>query len=539
MTTLLEPLRLHRPSTDEPAERGAGYDWLVVLALVGCYAALQSAFVRPPQITDPLHYLVDGANLPLVSWPEHQGLRIGLTIPVWLLTRVFGYSEVAYYGVPYLTGAALVSTTYWLGRLVDSRAAGVLAALLMIANPLVLDNGSQLLPDLPAATMVLGAVTILVWHWRRSGVSGPPTTSDRAVFVGVGLLLGWAYLVREFIVFWFPIVVLVVIVLRLPWSRARLIVAGVAGVCAFELAWGAVFFGDPFTRILAALNQPASAPWRVAQRTELVAGGAIPDTHLEMLVALPRSLVDLRAGWVLAVLFVVLVVAAVMVDSPALRLLALWTVVPLVLLMSAVQLAWLFGDRILRVEKLRYWLPLLPPLVVGSVVGILALGRQLAGDRGRRAAVALVGVVAAASLGLTGADLDDMGTFTRLGRNQMLELREWASTSGQTCTTIWVDTDQWRASSRWVPMYLRTFWGRPIWHGELRHLNSGDDFVDVSQLETGALIRSRVAIQRRQLEGLPVPDYLQRPPSAWRVLLATNSDRIRVLGVGDSTCARP
>jgi hypothetical protein len=539
VTTLLDPLRLRRPTSGAPAERGVAHDWLLVLALLGCYAVLQSAFVRPPEITDQLHYLVDGANLPHVTWPEHQGLRIGLTIPVWLLTRAFGYSEVAYYGVPYLTGAALVITTYWLGRLVDSRAAGVLAALLTIANPLVLDNGSQLLPDLPAATMVMGAVTILVWHWRSTGASGPPTTADRTVLVGVGVLLGWSYLVREFIVFWFPIVALVVIVLRLPWSRVRLIVAGAAGVFALELVWGAVFFGNPFARILAALNQPPSAPWRVAQRTELIASGAIPDTHLEMLVALPRSLVELRAGWVLAGLFVLLVVAAFVVDAPALRLLALWTVVPVILLMAAVQLAWLFDNRILRVEKLRYWLPVLPPLVVGAVVGILALGRRLGDDGGRRAAVATAAVVAVVSLGLTGADLDDKGAVTRLGRNHMLELREWAATSGQTCTTIWVDADQWRASARWVPIYLRTFWGRPIWHGELRHLNAGDDFVDISELETGALIRSRVAIRRRRLEGLPVPDYLRRPPSSWRVLLATNGDRIRVLGVGDSTCARP
>jgi hypothetical protein len=88
-------------------------------------------------------------------------------------------------------------------------------------------------------------------------------------------------------------------------------------------------------------------------------------------------------------------------------------------------------------------------------------------------------------------------------------------------------------------MYLRTFWGTPVWEGDVRHLNSGDDFVEIGDLGTGALVRSRIALQRRRLEGLPIPDYLQRPPSSWRVLLATNDDRIRVLGVGGSTCARP
>jgi hypothetical protein len=539
VTTLLEPLRLTRTAPEEPRHPRLVHDWLLVAALVACYAALQSAFVRPPQVSDQLHYLVDAANLPQVTWPAHQALRIGLTIPVWILTRVFGYSEAAYYGVPYLTGATLVASTYWLGRLLDSRAAGVLSGLLIVVNPLVLDESSQLLPDLPAATLMMVAVTVLLWQWRRTGVSAELTTTVRVVLVGVGALLGWAYLVREFIVFWYPVVVLVIVVLRLPRAWWLRIAAGFAGAFVFELAWGLVFLGNPFARIWAALHQPASEPWRVVQRTDLIARGVIPDTHLEMLTALPRAVAEFRAGWILLVLFVVLLVAAVMLRAPGLRLLALWTALPLGLLMAAIQFAWLFDNRILRAEKLRYWLPVLPPLVVGGVVAVLALGRWLGGDAGRRAAIVVVTMLTLVSLALTGGDLDEVGNYTRTGKNQMLELREWAATNGQTCSTLWVDADQWRASSRWVPMYLRTFWGRPVWEGEVRRLNRGDTFVDVGDLGTGALVRSRIALQRRRLEGLPIPDWLQRPPSSWRVLLATNDDRIRVLGVGDSTCARP
>jgi hypothetical protein len=539
VTALLEPLRLRRPAPDEPTHSRVVHDWLIVAALVACYAALQSAFVRPPQVSDQLHYLVDAANLPQVTWPAHQALRIGLTIPVWILTRLFGYSEAAYYGVPYLTGATLVASTYWLGRLLDSRAAGVMSGLLIIANPLVLDESSQLLPDLPAATLVMVAVTLLLWQWRRTGVSARLSAVDRTVLVGVGLLLGWAYLVREFIVFWYPVVALVIVVLRLPRSWWLRIAAGLGGAFAVELLWGLAFLGNPFARIWAALHQPASEPWRVAQRTDLTARGVIPDTHIEMLTALPRAVVEFRAGWILIVLFLLLIAAAVVLRAPGLRLLALWTAVPMGLLMAAVQFAWLFDNRILRAEKLRYWLPVLPPLVVGGVIAILALGRWLGGDSGRRAAIVVATMLTVVSLALTGNDLDEIGNYTRTGKNQMLELREWAATNGQTCTTLWVDADQWRASSRWVPMYLRTFWGTPVWEGDVRHLNTGDDFVEISDLGTGALVRSRIALQRRRLEGLPIPDYLQRPPSSWRVLLATNDDRIRVLGVGGSTCARP
>jgi hypothetical protein len=88
-------------------------------------------------------------------------------------------------------------------------------------------------------------------------------------------------------------------------------------------------------------------------------------------------------------------------------------------------------------------------------------------------------------------------------------------------------------------MYLRSFWGRQIWDGDLAYLNNGDDWVDVSELTTGALVRSRISLERRNLEEQELPFYLQDPPSSWRPLMSTDRDRVRVLAVGSSTCARP
>ncbi len=540
MTTLLEPLKLERRQIEAPSSRsGLWHDWLLVLGLLACYAALQSAFVRPPQPSDQLHYLVDAFNLPQATWPAHQALRIGLTIPVWVLTRLFGYSEAAYYGVPYLATGALVVTTYWLARLLDSRAAGVIAGVLVVANPYVLDDSSQLLPDLPAATLVMAALTLLLWLWRRSDASRPPDRVAGLVLVGIGLLLGWAYLIREFIVLWYPVVILAVVMMGLPRRWWQRIAAGAAAMFAFELLWGTVFFGNPFARIWAALNQPESAAWRVAQRDELIAEGVIPDTHLEMLTAMPRALVEFRAGWVLVLLAVALVVGVVLLREPGLRLMALWAGLPVVLLTVVIQFAWLFDNRILRAEKLRYWLPIFPPLIVGGVVAIIALGRWLGGEHGRRSAILVAAGVTLLSLSLTGADFDAQQNVTRTGQNQFLELREWAATSGGTCQVLWVDRDQWRSTDRWIPMYLRTFWGRPVWDGEIRYVNTGNDFIDISELETGALVRSQFAVRRRRIEGLPVADWLRFPPGSWRRLLVTNGRRVQVLGVGESTCARP
>lgn len=539
MTTLLEPLRLERPRTPTAPPQRLLHDWLLVGMLIVGYAVFQSAFVHQPPLSDQMHYMVDAATLPHISEPPHQSLRIGLTIPVWLMIQIFDYSEAAYYAVPYLSAVGLVTATYWLGRLLDSRATGVIAGVLVFANPFVLDDGSQLLPDIPAAALFTGAITLLIWQWQRTNKPERLTRSIRVVLVAVGLLLGWSYLVREFIVLWFPVALLVAWVLRLPRSWWRLVAAGAAAVFAFELLWGLVFFGNPFARILAALNQPASEPWRVVEREELIAGGEIPNTHLGLLTAMPTNLVQSDVGWILAALAGVLVLGALLLRSPQLRLLALWLVVPVVAMLTVIQVAWLFDNRILRPEKLRYWLPVIPPLVVGGVAVVMTLARRVLGGRGRLAGVAVAGAVALLSVVLTGAELDQRPGFTRTGQDEYLEFREWAASSGRTCSVLWTDADHWRASSRWVPMYLRSFWGRPIWDGDLEYLNDGDDWVGIEDLETGALIRARTSLERRNLEEQDIPAYLQDPPSSWRALLHTERDRVRVVAVGASTCAAP
>jgi len=539
VTTLLQPLRLERRPPLSPRAQQTRHDWMVVGGLVLVYAVLQSAFVHQPPLSDQMHYFVDAATLPNISEPPHQTLRIGLTIPVWLMIRVFGYSEAAYYAVPYLATVGLIVATYWLGRVLDCRATGLIAGLLVFANPFVLNDASQLLPDIPAAALLTGAIALLIWRWQRSGNTEPPGREDRLVLLAVGLLLGWSYLVREFIVLWFPVAALVAVVLQLPRSWWRLVLAGAAGMFAFELLWGLIFFRNPLARIVAALNQPSSPPWRVVEREQLIRTGRIPDTHLEMLTAMPRNLVASDAGWLLVVLFAALLVVAVLVRSPRLRLLAVWVVAPVVLMLVVIQVAWLFDNRILRPEKLRYWLPVIPPLVVGGVSAMRALGQRLLDDVGGAIAVAVAASLALVSVLMTGAELDQVPDFTRTGQDEYLEFREWAATSGQTCPVLWIDADHWRDSERWVPMYLRTFWGRPIWDGDVRHLNNGDQWADISQLDSGALVRARSSLDRRTLEQQELPAYLVEPPSSWRVLLRTEHDRIRVLAVGASTCARP
>lgn len=527
-----------RLASRSPADT-ARLDWLIVASLVVVYGALQAAFVRPPFLSDQLHYFLDASTLPAITEPPHQSLRIGLVIPVWLAIKVFGYSEAAYYALPYLSSAGLVVVTYCLGRLLADRLTGAVAGLLVVANPFVLAESSDLLPDIPAATLFTVAIVLMLWQRRRAGEGRGLETADRVLLVTIGILLGWSYLVREFILSWYPAVAVVGTGLRYPASWWRRIAVGAAATLSLELIWGLVVHGDPFARVRAALNQPPPPPWRVAEVRELIASGEVPDTQIDLLLALPRAVVASPAGWITVALLVALVVATIVVSGQSLRLLAAWVGIPLGLLLAVILVTDAFDARILRPEKVRYWLPLLPPLVVGGAIGLRELGSRLWGAAGRVAAQALLVVAVLASVLLTGAELDQRAAFTRTGSGYLLEFREWAASKGQTCAVLWADDDHWRATTRWLPMYLRSFWGRPVWRGEVRPLNSGDEFVGLSALESGALIRSRISIERRRQEEQPLPAYLVEPPQSWPVLLETAQDHIRVLGVGPSTCARP
>ena len=97
-----------RRVADDAGERLRGTDAAIAIGLIVVYALAQSRSVVPPVLSDQLHYLVDAATLPEITGPLHHTLRIGLVLPVSALIGLTGYSELAYYGIGYLSVAVLV-----------------------------------------------------------------------------------------------------------------------------------------------------------------------------------------------------------------------------------------------------------------------------------------------------------------------------------------------------------------------------------------------------------------------------------------------
>jgi 4-amino-4-deoxy-L-arabinose transferase-like glycosyltransferase len=308
---------------DDAAARLRGTDAAIAVGLVVVYALAQSRSVVPPVLSDQLHYLVDAATLPEITGPFHQTLRIGLVLPVSALIGLTGYSELAYYGVGYLSVAVLVVAVFVLGRVLFGRAVGVGAALLMIANPHVLEHGSQLLPDLPATALVTVAVGAMI-------MAAQPTRTRRTrdlLLLAAGALLGWAYLVRELIGVVLPAAPVLLVVLGLRRRALLRVAVPAATMVGVELAWGALFHGDPFARMRAAASHTGALPWQAE------AGSDYPESVAALLTEMPRAVLADRSGWLLLVLLVMLLAALATTRRRPFAAVTAWFAVPLLVLL--------------------------------------------------------------------------------------------------------------------------------------------------------------------------------------------------------------
>jgi hypothetical protein len=339
--------------------------------------------LRMPYPSDQLHYLEAGAAFPWApdnAELAHQVLRFGVTVPTRLAIAVFGYSQAAYYTVPVLASLLLLGATYALGALLFSRTVGVAAAAVVITSTPVFLDVTDLLPDLLATGLFTAAVAVAVAVRRGDLPARAP------VLLTIGLLLGWSYLSREFIVFVWPLVPLL---LWRPlaaggtrWAGLAWMAAPIVGVVAAEtlLCW--TFHGDPLARFTAAAGHgeaPSPADIAATYRDKP------RDVYLRRLWATlggyppgPRY----PEGWILRGLLVLAVVAGLLrprrLGVPLAWCALLW--VPLTMLGGILDPA----APKLRLQLVRYWFPIFPAFVLGGLGALWLAARALQGWYERR-----------------------------------------------------------------------------------------------------------------------------------------------------------
>ncbi len=360
--------------------------------------------VRPhPRWNDGIFVLNDAATFPDANRAlDHHALRIGNIFPVRGFLEAFGYGQVAYYAWPFLTGILLVVAVFWLGTVLFDRWTAAAATVLLIFHPVLVDTvirtGSermtswQLLPDIPSTAFITLGFALLLGAATRTP-SAPGTDPDERPgggpawwFLLAGLCFGWAYLVRELSVFFYPLLLGALLAWRLPLRRWVQVALPMAGCLALELVVNQLAHGDAFVRLKVG-SEHGSAPLAAITRTDaLLRFPRIVEVYPQTVVVL-SSLVLLVLG------------ALVVRRRPHVFLLAWFVVIwlPLTLVSGLIDP----GFIRINASLMRYWVPVLPALVLGSagfVAWLLAVLRARLPARGRGAGIAVTALVTLVAL---------------------------------------------------------------------------------------------------------------------------------------------
>lgn len=507
--------------------RPAGSEALLVCVLLAGYAAVLLANLSVPQPSDQIFYMGAARTFPSRGHNpliEHQYMRIGLTGPTAAVMKVFGYSEVTYHALPVASALLLFGSVYAIGRMLFGRLVGVLSACLLAGIGIIVVAGTELLPDLPATAMFTAAVAVLIALRRRLLVR------RRRWLAVAGVLLGWSYLTREFIVFVWPLAI------ALLWRRAGRwewlwLAAPVALTGVGEMALNSARYGDPLARMHAAsgLGDLPSTPdvaatfrdlplwvylWRLPRELARLPEGPA----LVLLLAL-----TLAAGSVLAVRWLLAVRRGAGSAGPArwIAMFAGWILllwVPLTLLGGVLDPA---RPR-LRIQLLRYWYPVFPAFALGGVAVLWLLARPLGRvPRGMVVSAVVLAILGLAALGRPGLPglpgRPGWAGSPRVSSDALPEFRSWLANSG--ARTVWADSRLFRI----LPLYFVTPTGHRIWHGHLEPMATAaqpapGDYVVV--YGAGGNACSRCA----QAAKAAIPSI----PPTWRPVLTSQDRLLRV-----------
>ncbi|MEQ4206058.1 hypothetical protein [Actinopolymorpha sp. B9G3] len=441
----------------------------VTTVLVGILLALGVAAIAvlyrlSPYPSDQLNYFDAAREFPHRSSTgggEHQLLRIGLIVPLRLAQMLFGYSQGAYLLVPTLAAIGLAVAVYALGVLLFNRTVGFAAAVLTVGNSIVFTDLTAPLPDLLATALLCGAVALTLAIRQGRHVVTASARRQAGALVMVGILLGWSYLTREYIVFCWPLVPFL-LWKRLPYRRLLWIVAPLTAIGLVELGLNAAASGDALARLHASASHGQSPrstsfighsrQWYLS-RPAAILGGTPEGTWLKaaLLATVAAPLISRRlaflAGW--AAIF-------------ALPLIALG--------------GFLDPDHpMLRITKERYWIPLMPAVYLCAVAGVWLLARNRAtvvpALRGRSRVVATWVTLAVVAVPVGIAQHARMteptpqnASFAANGGVQLEHLRPWLDQHSTGVTTVWAEPRTYRL----VKLFATGTFGGPVWSGELK-----------------------------------------------------------------------
>jgi len=486
---------------------------------------IQLLFLNPPILSDQMEYYITAVRFPhLPEKANIASMRLGLILPVAAVYRIFGHSEITYYSISLLTSAILGVSMYFFGSGAASRRVGVLSAIWILLIPNVLLWTGHLLPDVPSAAAFTTGIALLVsTHPVNSQMKPLPKKSW--IYFGAGLLFGWAYLAKEYIAVLFVLIPILFRVLDIPKKYLIPTAAGMLLMLGLEMVIGQIYYQNPLIRFLAA------SPRETAGHIE---------TDVSLIVGYFPRLLNRRGGVGTTILSAIGTAGSLILAFRKKRIflfLFLWTAIFYIFftLMGLLPVIFSWEDIVLlRLHKFRYWIPILPPLIISGMAVLESAISRLADmikaqkifRRSFITGVMLLALIGSAWFGL--AAIWDHSGFVRNGADHYHELRAFLRGNGDQIDAIWVTRDNRRGYERMLPIYSHDLFGQPVWKGRLKYLNTDNVYLQADEVDTGFVIIDRDFNDPGQYG---VPEYMSEIPENWRMVFESENQKLALYSV--------
>jgi hypothetical protein len=401
--------------------------------------------------------------------------------------------------------------------------AGVIVLALLMIPSLVQEYG-HFLPDIPATACSAAAFTVLFVSFGRPGSKIDFSDKrSRWLFFLAGLLFGWSYLIKEYLAVLFLLIPLVFVMLKIPWRCLIPLALGMLLMYGVEALFGLIYYQDPFIRFIAAA--PRETEGEIQKDI-----GRIISYFFSILIKSGGTgfLLIMGTG------FLYSIIKSLKKVKPFTFLLG-WILLIYLLFTFAGLLPVVFNWQnivLMRLHKFRYWVPILPPLVIGGVAALDALFQKLAMKLHfkKQTPVNLLLAIFIFTAGALGFEsIKDDPNFVRNNADHYLELRQYLINEKSTCQElIWVDRDNRRAFNRILPMYIRRPFGKLIWHGQLKYINTKGLYLQADEINPGCIIIDRYFMA----PGTPgIPAYLSNPPENWSLVFESQNQEIALYDI--------
>jgi hypothetical protein len=444
---------------------GPWTDVAIIVALSVLVVWVAWSRLEAPLGSDPLYYLRAAEAWPDLE-PGHHQLRVGLIWPLMAAVAVVGPGQFAAQAYAAALGWLFV-VGGWCGlRPLVGRWAATFAAVTLALHPFMIRSetyrmAGQIMPDHPAAGLFAAAVGAVVLAARRG--PGPRST---VLLVTAGLLIGGAYLVREYAIAGAAVVPLLLHLYGRPAVRWTIPVAVPAAlVFVAESVMNGALYGSPLARVTTGASHG-----RV--RTE------DPIGRLDAATKLVQAFFHGNTWWAGTVFLLGLVAVVVLAwrrDREG-RALAAWVaafVVPITLLAGVLNPV----RPLLPAGNARYWAVVLPPLL-GALGLLVVRAWRSRRDRAARPTVVAGGVAAVALLATSIAGLA-LHAQLPASDEDFTQLRSFLR--GEADTIVLLHADRWAATTVDVVYRRDAVGGRVVWGGELA-IHERDAVVDLDAL---------------------------------------------------------